>query len=294
MPMSSVFLLNQINNLKEILLMRAFEFFEARYPRREKAVDISLDEIAKKSPIAYDLYQNGFGIYRGMEKKGNKVFWGNSASKERTSRFATTNSYNIWASHDRSWSAYPKRSRSWICSTDKTTAGAYGKLYTVFPEDNSLFGICPGMDFQMSFDYAFKKYSLGPINFNSLMQEFMKEITGNDYDSTPDYAALQQHFKLIEEYLNTLRQKQEVIDYFEKQDIETWDKISPFERNIFPRFHELFEKLVIKNQKFEDVVRDALDPKNNGFKTANLSNLSSLKGKDLEIWFSGPAYFIKI
>ena len=63
----------------------------------------------------------------------------------------TYNFYTLFIDAHPNWKKYPKRARSFICSTSYGTADGFGEVSLVFPADDNLIGICPDSDLWSSF-----------------------------------------------------------------------------------------------------------------------------------------------
>lgn len=88
-------------------------------------------------------------IYRGMRDTGTYVLGtGNEISRRSAN---TENYYTLIIDEDPSWSNYPKRSKSFICSTSLNRSLGYGSLYVAIPLENQPIGVCAEIDFWVSF-----------------------------------------------------------------------------------------------------------------------------------------------
>lgn len=111
--------------------------------------------IAKKCPVAVDHFLNNKIIYRGSPKfksyaKNNVPILGDSSKMERKSA-NTYNYYTLWFDNHPTWKKFPKRSKSWICTTKYSYSTNYGYPSFVFPIGNPTVGICPSNDIWSSF-----------------------------------------------------------------------------------------------------------------------------------------------
>lgn len=88
-------------------------------------------------------------LVRGMFAEGGMRF-GDPRHKERPSK--NTASHTMWILESLpEWGDLPKRSRSFICTTDQAYSGCYGSPYYVIPYDNAKMAICPAADFFQCF-----------------------------------------------------------------------------------------------------------------------------------------------
>lgn len=97
------------------------------------------------------LLNDNLVIYRGLKTDSDALYLHVSpAAYTRVSR-NTDNFYTLLLDNLPKWKAYPKRSKSIICSSDSMYAGNMGDPYRVFPYDNANLAICPNEDIWGSF-----------------------------------------------------------------------------------------------------------------------------------------------
>ncbi len=247
---------------------------------RTTEIKINNDQLGKfiseKCPIAYNSPVN---IYRGINLN-KKFMFGDSRLFERQSK-NTANYYTLLMSDIlNNWKDYPKRSRSFICTTSFEMASNYGNIFQVFPVGDPLIGICPRSDLWFSFN----NISLDNfyIIFNSLNSKLGYKFKGNLLD-----------------FKTQLKQLDK--DWIIEKNIAKKD----YEGSIFQEMVGIIEDSCSINEtyikefnSFTEVLANLLSPEENNFTLTRLSNLSI---KDLtdkrsgnELWFSGPAYFLNI
>ena len=101
-----------------------------------------------------------------------EILRGDSSRLKRESA-NTGNHYNVLFSEILpSWTSFPKRNRSWICSNNKDYAFNFGTPHYVFPVGDPLLGICPDMDWWNSFE----KSGLEMLSDDEGMHNFNKEM----------------------------------------------------------------------------------------------------------------------
>jgi len=98
-------------------------------------------------------------IYRGI--KGFDSNFGIVKPKQSKRKRKSQNTYNFYTlliDNSKSWSQYPKRSESIICTTDSESAHGYGEghFYLVIPFDLASIGVAPEADIWKSFNYHLK------------------------------------------------------------------------------------------------------------------------------------------
>jgi hypothetical protein len=88
-------------------------------------------------------------IFRGME---SDVLFGRKNTNDFTRVSANTeNYYTLWMDNSEVWKGYPKRSKSYICSSSPKVAESFGTVHFVLIPDNAKVAICPGDDLWNSF-----------------------------------------------------------------------------------------------------------------------------------------------
>jgi len=85
-------------------------------------------------------------IYRGSSRINSDFAITDPEQYERKSR-NTYNFYTLLMDNLPNWSAYPKRSKSLVCSTNQNSAANYGgQVFLLFPFDSCKIGVCPSTD----------------------------------------------------------------------------------------------------------------------------------------------------
>lgn len=218
-------------------------------------------------------------IYRGTPSSAAMAFV-DPTEAERKSR-NTTNEYTLLFSHILpSWQAWPKRSRSLICSESYDTSFSYartGSPYVVFPLDNPIIAICPSYDFWDSFGLKPQDFNDHlNIFYNSIKEIFKNELTFPYQGEKETPAGLIKVIKLIDKLLVARPdQMKQAIDLFKSESYG--DKMT---------FLDLF-KTGDTLAKFNDF----FDPAKNGFDKVQYSDFNSSGRK--EVWLSAPCVLIK-
>lgn len=193
-------------------------------------------------------------IYRGMT--GGNFFYkirGLDSSEERMSPNAIENIYNLLLSNLPSWSKYPKRNKSIICSTDRNIAVDYGTLYCIFPYNNTKIGLVPDSDIW----YSFGKYGcLSDFNYYimNILETFSKTPTDKIFKN------YNQLLKCFDEVDKTKKENKKIAyDYIKKV------------RYIFDLLNSC-KYFDIPEKKFIDCLNTALDPEHGGFDIITTKN----------------------
>jgi len=220
--------------------------------------------LMKKCPIAY---KSKFKIYRGI-KTDSDILFGDSSKHFRASA-GTKNYYNFLISKILpEWRRYPARSYSFICSTDEYSAAGYGNLYEVYPVGNPLIAIAPEEDVWDCFPKS------GRIsNFAGYLKDISKFLKVSCHDTWPLFGKeIQQMDK------NWAMVKKDPIKY--GKFTELCSMCFDIDPTRFNSMTELLSRI--------------FDPAINQFKLVRLSDIKkSYSYSENEIWFSGPAYFLR-
>jgi len=237
----------------------------------EEQANIFLKE---KCPLAFN---SQLEIYKGIEEHSHGQILYSDSSKYLRSSANTSNYYTILIDNFLNpWKQYPKRSRSFICSTSEDYAEAYGQVYQVYPIGDPIIGFCPQRDIWESFqninlmnaEYMFrdimkicdlpKKDDLENIKWMLTIADEIWENEGNDYE----------------------KEKKEIIETILRNTMATGITINSINRYAY----------------FRTFLTWLFDPTRNNFHCEKLSScklsMSAFEGQ--EIWFSGPAYFREI
>lgn len=203
-------------------------------------------------------------IYRGIRGDGSSIYHINPSAMARPSE-NTTNEMIWLVSTLSGWAAYPKRSRSLICTFSREVSQSYGLTYRVIPRNNAKFGICPARDFW----WSFRELEVDSFNMelHQLCYRYGLEYNAHNYD---DFIA-----KL--KILNKLMSDNPRIE--ERYGIGLHDKF----------------KLAIKEQpglNFAQFLNKILDPVRNNFELTNVNRLYLFEDEVAEVWTDSPCYLI--
>ena len=182
-----------------------------------------------------------------------------------------------------SWRPYPKRNRSFICTTSQLHAFEYVyhdfQVYCMFPKNNVKIGVCSNDDIWNSFPIL-NKYRIESLDeFNRFFITFLSKFSD-------------------------LKERQ-VIDIFNTGNtLQLKQLFSKVEHNIKDYdVNKLHTKTLIKyiastikndNRSIVDILNnDLLNPTVNGFKLLNnISKLPLINNESYELWFSGQCIMV--
>ena len=112
--------------------------------------DVAIELLLKNCKQAIKAYKNGSEMFRGVDHN-NDYLYIDPKKGIRRSASGIPNYYTYIMTNEKEWKAYPKRSRSLICVTERSSAEGYGDPYIVFPYDGAKLGICENTDIWHSF-----------------------------------------------------------------------------------------------------------------------------------------------
>lgn len=217
--------------------------------------------------------RRGAPIFRGVNTV-NSVEGLYNATQMNRHAANTANYYNLWIDNHSDWSAFPKRAKSFICSTDDGKASEYGDVYVVIPQDSSDIGICPRSDIWQSFRAIYKLASFNGMDafmkFTQALKD-MANMAGNPERDWDLFAAMLNKIDLevIKADRPNFRNKTlaEVCDEFTDYMTSTGSETA----------YQAFEKI--------------FDPKKNDFSIQKASGFSAPIGR--EVWMSGGILMIE-
>lgn len=221
----------------------------------------------------------GRAIYRGMRiARAPSVMLGDGITMNRKSS-NTANYYTALTEVLPSWKNWPKRSQSFICTTNEIQASRYGEHYVVIPLENQPIAVASEKDFWDSLKTTLKM-SLAHWNyiFGLILEEVFddKFIGVSSSEIIPlleklNHILVNGSEALSDEYLNAARETVKQLFGTDNKAFRTND----FKKDTLAHLNKIF------------------DPMPNGNELLTNYNLSKLQLPDSkEIWFSGKALFI--
>lgn len=229
--------------------------------------------------IAKELYDKGICLYRGINTKIDSFIQNpkerrSTAEKEKRNG----NMVNRMVSEVLpSWSLYPRRTHCICLTTSITIAAGYGKVFSAFPNDDTLLAVAPTKDFWFSFDedrksnINFMGEVFGLINEKCFQNSFNLDLAGdiNSFFFGIDSLPNKKQILLSNEIINLLPP---IMD----------DK----------PFH--FLDGLARAESTKNFVEKYLHPDTHGFKLHELnSKLDFLKGEYREIWTENPCLMVR-
>lgn len=273
-------MINILNDINTIISMRLNDNNKLEY------LDIKIDDLPLLLKTdyseAYEAYKKGYIIYRGMKDCEKNISI--STPKLRMSQ-NTDNIYTkLFSDILPSWKNYPKRNRSFICSTSKYKASGYAGnnsgLYIVFPKNGSNVGICSSSDLWFSFETV-KYYN--ESNLPRFMHLLIKYISiFCDIHVAPI-------LKMFKQESNS-----EIIELFNTFDNKILTDNENIDKNIIK--DELLLETIISNinngMGILYSIDKILNPVTNKIYHTNIKSIDTIYSDNCETWTDGTCLFI--
>ena len=231
--------------------LKHYKTEDSRTVRLERDSEAIIDIIQTQCSEAVACAKKGNILYKGFTILDEYAFRIDPSKKARVSA-NTSNYYTLLMDNLPVWKDYPKRSRSLICSTNKSGANCFGTTYAIFPVNGSRIGICPKEDM---WDILFvNKHSIDGMN------EFYNDSGISD--------------KSYEQFITSMFQKKDVL-----------------EQNFYPYCPSVSHDIMNTKSEAEliSVLNKWYDPTRLKFKLTTTANIPSSK-KTREVWTDGKSY----
>jgi hypothetical protein len=256
---------NNLRNIKKILLSSSENGWNSKRIDYSTLKELLLTDYYE----AYRLAMDNIVIYRGDKSFYEKdIYYINPGIRK-----SQNSKYNLYTTLFSeilpSWSKYPKRNHSVICTTLPATASDYGHgvAFLILPKNGTELGICPAPDIWGSF----KQSSIEVLSWFEKMYYKLLRICG--------YSDTSNGFKDIKEILNSF-------EFLKNHEI-TEEESSIFINDIsFTDSDVILATDLVRNNKnlLEFFDKILLNPNQNNFKLIKLKDLES-HYKENEIWF---------
>ncbi len=213
-------------------------------------------------------------IFRGTDSTDVNFAIGNGKGKTKRKSRNTKNYSTLFFDNHPMWSKFPKRSESFVCSTNSIKAAGYGYMgstYSVLPANGTTIGVCPQRDIFTSFKTIPRSY-VGEVN--SFIVSVMESMSDHGFMSDfqdDDYKRMIKTFDGIKKFFGDLDEhdREDVIEHIDT----LYGDIDPFDGDILGVLEKIY------------------DPKVNGF---TLSKAGKPLPDDKEVWMSGECLFINV
>lgn len=259
-----------------MITFKQFLLETSRTPRTknidvEDAIDLINEHCSAWAQILGD---QGVGIWRGgSNAQGQASFGDSTKSVERVSA-NTENYFTLWHDNAPDWADYPKRSRSFVCSTSMDYAYSYGKAYLVVPYDNAIVAMMPEQDLFNSFKGVDPNDESAMLDmFNTFLSSSI-ERAGLDNPST---------YEALVKVLKQLTREKVLSGDFDYDTEERYLK-SIFNKTGAANFHEVFKKIFDPQDVKRFTAKNAALGRNDGegFETYVQGKVVMLSGEALQ------------
>jgi len=258
---------------------------------------------------AVEKFKNNQRIYRGVRGYEGPYFIKIPGVRKSQN---TKNAYTrLFSSLLPSWSKYPPRNKSFICTTDLSITKSYileddftKGQYIVLPKNNAKIGVCPSTDIWYSFPLLENDYSLYTLeNINFRIYEFIKIVSLENKNIPHDLSdiikmflydsdeSIKSYFKMLAKY--TEKNIDKIIKKIEEEDREY--RISLFTKTIIRDMNEL--KNIKDPYNLLTMLDRILDPKRNKFRLTTINNFKLTEEENKrgrEVWTDSPCLFISL
>lgn len=221
----------------------------------------------KNIVIALNQFSKGDQIYRGVSLTNDVVMI--DPTKATRAAANTSNFMNMLVSNILpSWSGWPPRDHSLICTTDWSTARGYGGTggsyekgpHVVLPFGDPVIGICGATDFWGSFE------GLYPPSMNDMFENVVKDYLHRPIGQTPEQL------------------KKDLLDLSAHLAANPADKLE-----ILDNWGSEYKPL-LQSANWIQGLSEMLEPNKNRFSRIKLSALAGhFAGANREVWLSAPS-----
>lgn len=239
--------------------------------------------------LAMRKYAKGIGIFRG-DRSLNTVSNAALITPGQRKSQNTTNYYTLWMSNHESWSDFPRRDRSAICSSSYQRARSYGSgwnddsnAFLIVPMTDTKIGVCSDSDLWQS-------WLENTPGMHSKVMWLMRRLSILDLDEN-DWNTLASQLKAL-----TYREFRES---YVKHNVESSDMTKPeYELEAFnATFGQVKGIKLHDDDTMYEIMATLMNPYYNEFTlTSWLKYDLSFQngGQGHEVWFSAPYLAIKV
>lgn len=254
--------------------------------RTEKISEIEAKRKLKTHIKEFGSLENAPQIFRGKSSAPDYGFI-QPSNYIRKSAY-TDNYYTLIIDNSDRWSDFPKRSKSIVCTTSSTRAGAYGEVLNVFPEIGSKIGVCPDKDVWISFSLLDEKLNIKRANeFNTFLNYLYDWAV---WDLRDIKSLEQENFSRFKKQINDIGESKRFQNFYQKGKFGL--KGNQLPSHIKNEIKEAAYLFYPNYTSFFEFIDDLLDPHKNGFEIKKYNKNLSLPDNK-EVWMSSDSVLIK-
>ncbi len=214
-------------------------------------------------------------------------------ASKRTSIGDSGNHYTLLLDNLKSWSGFPKRSRSLICAMAKEIASGFGTPYVIIPFDGADFAAAPRHDIWYSFQRGLSKvFDLDKPYANlpdmnkalDILYHFSENKSGSTKNisgiSDKDWSSFSRSLKRIDNNIEPIRRGVDKVDESE----------SRVEHHIAKK---IAEKVKESSASLIELLSEALNPGLNGFVKKEYGKGFKTRKKDMELWTESKCLMVR-
>lgn len=207
-------------------------------------------------------------LYRGKKNAPNPQM-GNASESVRMSA-NTSNEYTLLIDSSPTWKNFPKRSKSFICTTSLQYAETYGQVQMVFPKDSAMIGCAGAKDFWIAFASPRMLDIFSLKDLNDYINR-MLDLTGQDSHQTDAKVLRERLRKITDEAISA---EADPDNHYAKLTLTAMKRL--------------------KVNNMEALLDKMLDPAENGQDAFHLSEWENFYSINSEYWFSDDAVFVPV
>lgn len=273
--------MNIIKEINGLVSAGIGEIKSTKYDQNSKKLYTALNT---KYSEAWKMFSSMSGVlYRGKSFSGYILEQIPSLRKsENTSNIYTRLLSDILPS----WSKYPKRNKSFICTSNYSKASGYDKnggLYIILPENGAKIGICPEDDIWDSFHILRNKYDFNLSRFNRAFINYLREKAEKNGFEIDNFADIFVDYS-----------RNEIINFFKKLDkLPTLQIDYNTGTEDYINFKTDIEEYISEGGSLISFLNRILDPvKNNFTYTNSIKDVFTPYPENNEIWVEGACLLL--
>ena len=278
---------NNRANKRHILADTLFENTRSQYQYFEDIEAIKEVLARPEYSQAVEAYKNGHRIYRGQKRQEEHlaaiVTPGTRRSKDGSNLYTRLLSDIL-----PSWSEYPKRNKSAICTSSERMARGYSDKYVfvIFPINDTKIGECSKGDIWYSFPFVVSETYCDLDVFTFMIVKFISFVLNKSYYDTDEIFLSGTNHRIL-----SLFSLVEAICQNKLNDTKFMEILKTNNRDDYPETYlKLFH--VAQKGKLLDYIEYLMNPKANKFRLITVNQINFMESH--ELWFEGQHLMIRV